>query len=204
VRAGVSNGRTLGSIPMSESVTSYCTLLLVLLSLPAFLFPSAVRADHEGFFRNTEYNEGEFGDYVTQSFHTTDVTAPILNVNKPFTQCDDGSYIFITPRGEKAPSHPFILDHSGAMIWSAAQHYGQIYNFQVQRYRDEDYLCFWAGNDAVGGHGVGKIYMVSGVGGEGAGAPWTQTLTCRSMTSITNSTAPSLPATAWERISIPS
>lgn len=31
----------------------------------------------------------------------------------------------------------------------------------VQEYRGEPYLTFWAGNDAVGGHGVGTYYMVN-------------------------------------------
>lgn len=30
----------------------------------------------------------------------------------------------------------------------------------VQKYKDSNYLTFWAGNDAVGGHGAGAYYMV--------------------------------------------
>ncbi|KAI7711914.1 hypothetical protein KC353_g8643, partial [Hortaea werneckii] len=32
-------------------------------------------------------------------------------------------------------------------------------NFAVQEYKGEPYLTFWAGNDAVGGHGAGTYYM---------------------------------------------
>ena len=49
----------------------------------------------------------------------------------------------------------------GAMIWGNDHRYGEVYNFQVQMYKGEPYLTFWAGDDSVGGHGEGKYYMVS-------------------------------------------
>lgn len=30
----------------------------------------------------------------------------------------------------------------------------------MQHYKDEAFLTFWAGNDAVGGHGIGEYYML--------------------------------------------
>ncbi|GAB7366524.1 hypothetical protein MBLNU230_g8514t1 [Neophaeotheca triangularis] len=53
-----------------------------------------------------------------------------------------------------------MLDSSGTLIWTPTHHYGEIYNFQVQQYKGKPYLTFWAGNDAVGGHGEGDIYML--------------------------------------------
>jgi hypothetical protein len=50
--------------------------------------------------------------------------------------------------------------YSGDFIWASQHHYGQVYNFQVQQYKGEPYLTFWAGNDAVDGHGAGHYYMV--------------------------------------------
>lgn len=47
------------------------------------------------------------------------------------------------------------------MIWGPDHRYGEVYNFQVQMYKGEPYLTFWAGDDSVGGHGEGKYYMVS-------------------------------------------
>jgi hypothetical protein len=35
-----------------------------------------------------------------------------------------------------------------------------MYNLQAQEYKGNKYITFWAGNDAVGGHGAGKYYMV--------------------------------------------
>lgn len=57
---------------------------------------------------------------------------------------------------ERNGSHP----RSGTLIWTTNQYYGQVYNLQVQEYKGKKYLTFWAGNDSVGGHGVGKYYMV--------------------------------------------
>ncbi|KAF2765508.1 hypothetical protein EJ03DRAFT_330895 [Teratosphaeria nubilosa] len=127
--------------------------LSFLVSLP-FSF-----ADHEGFYQNEDYNAGKFGWYVRQGFKTTTVTAPVLNVNTPFTECDDGSLLFIAPRGEKAEPRPYILDPSGALIWTPKERFGQVYNIQVQHYKGEPYVCFWGGDDSIGGHGEGQIYM---------------------------------------------
>lgn len=49
---------------------------------------------------------------------------------------------------------------SGDFVWTTDHSYGQVYNFQVQMYLGEPYLTFWAGDDAVDGHGSGSYYMV--------------------------------------------
>lgn len=38
--------------------------------------------------------------------------------------------------------------------------YGETFGLGVQRYRGEEYLTFWRGDDSVGGHGEGWYYMV--------------------------------------------
>ncbi len=45
-------------------------------------------------------------------------------------------------------------------MWGPDHHYGEVYNFQVQTYKGEPVLIFWAGDDSIGGHGEGKYYMV--------------------------------------------
>jgi hypothetical protein len=122
---------------------------------------SACFADHEGFFQSADYNAGAFGEYVTQEYKSSDVRSPILNVMKPFTECQNGDseYIFIAPRGFKAHPDPYILDAAGALVWTPDQEYGQVYNHQVVQYKGQSYLAFWGGNDAVGGHGVGKVFL---------------------------------------------
>jgi hypothetical protein len=48
----------------------------------------------------------------------------------------------------------------GSLVWGPDHHYGEVYNFQVQTYKGEPVLIFWAGDDSIGGHGEGKYYMV--------------------------------------------
>lgn len=67
-------------------------------------------ADEVAFFESTKYNNGDYGRYVTQSFRSSEAIAPRLNFMKPFTNCDDGSYIFVAPRGDAASPTPYILD----------------------------------------------------------------------------------------------
>ena len=55
----------------------------------------------EVFFSDASYNKGLYGQYVTQSFKSSNITAPRLNMQKSFTNCDDGSYLFLTPRGDQ-------------------------------------------------------------------------------------------------------
>lgn len=78
--------------------------------------------------------------------------------------CTDGGYYFITPRGWKVSDPgPMILDGNGTLIWT--DHFsnkfgGQAYDLRVQKYKGEDYLTFWLGDDRVRGHGAGHYYMV--------------------------------------------
>ncbi|KAK5121600.1 hypothetical protein LTR85_004772 [Meristemomyces frigidus] len=65
----------------------------------------------------------------------------------------------MAPRGSVAQPRPMILDAAGNPVWVAEHHYGNVYNLMVQEYRGEPYLTFWAGNDAVGGHGEGSYFM---------------------------------------------
>lgn len=109
---------------------------------------------------DAEYNDGSYGPYVTQSYRSSDVNSPRLNFMKPFTSCDDGSFLFVAPRGGKANSTPYILDARGHLIWTADHHYGEVYNFQAQLYKGQQYLTFFAGDDTIRGHGAGRYYMI--------------------------------------------
>ncbi|KAK1814756.1 hypothetical protein LTR12_010892 [Friedmanniomyces endolithicus] len=128
---------------------------LAFLGLPSFLL-----AHEEALYRSEEYNAGKHGDYVEQHFVSTNVTAPRLNFMRPYGTCDDGSYLFIAPRGEKTQSSVCILDASGSLVWTSNDYHGQAYNLQVQEYHGESYLTFWAGDNSVGGHGVGQYFML--------------------------------------------
>lgn len=50
--------------------------------------------------------------------------------------------------------------NSGSLIWTPGPEFGQVYNFQVETYRDQQYLTFWSGDNSVGGHGAGAYFMV--------------------------------------------
>ncbi|KAL3424072.1 secreted protein [Phlyctema vagabunda] len=66
----------------------------------------------------------------------------------------------ITPRGPRVQNPmAMILDAKGHLIWAKGD-YGQVYNLKVQKYKGNDYLTFWAGDDTVGGHGAGYYHML--------------------------------------------
>ncbi|CAK3921670.1 Hypothetical predicted protein [Lecanosticta acicola] len=113
----------------------------------------------EVFVQDALFNKGAYGLYVEQTFRSNNVTVPRLNMQQPFTYCDDGSYIFVTPRGEVVDEPlAVIYDASGSLVWTPSLDLGHFYNFQVQQYKGEYYLIFWAG-DPQGGHGNGSFYM---------------------------------------------
>ncbi|KAK5175890.1 uncharacterized protein LTR77_001030 [Saxophila tyrrhenica] len=117
-----------------------------------------------------EYDEaidnGTYGYYPTRRYVTApDVKAPETNFLQWSPQCDDGLLYFITPRGYSLPRPgPMILDRRGELVW--AHHFenkfgGQAYDLMVQRYKGEDYLTFWLGDDRVRGHGAGSYYLLN-------------------------------------------
>lgn len=76
------------------------------------------RADEKMFLQNNKYNAGEYGKYVTQSFKTSPIQPPRFNFMQPFTDCDDGSLLFIAPRGEVAYSSFYIMDAEYERDWT--------------------------------------------------------------------------------------
>lgn len=102
--------------PAMETFTSFSWLFLLLssllLSIEAEAFPPMLRTSKasatpwkeqplgEALIQDADYNDGAYGRYVTQTFKSANVTVPRLNMDKSFTECDDGSYLFVTPRGE--------------------------------------------------------------------------------------------------------
>lgn len=157
-------GFAIASVHYASGVNSPIDLQMRLVSLIALLALVAIpcQADQAPFYADSKYNDAEYGFYVTQTFKSSpQVTGvPVVNFMEPFTRCDDGSYLLITPRGKVAESTPMILDVNGSLVWAATKKYGQVYNLQVQSYKGQEYLTFWAGDDTVGGHGVGTHYML--------------------------------------------
>lgn len=157
-------GFAIASVHYASGDNSPVHLQMRLVPLIALLALVAIpcQADQAPFYADSKYNDAEYGFYVTQTFKSSpQVTGvPVVNFMEPFTRCDDGSYLLITPRGKMAESTPMILDVNGSLVWAATKKYGQVYNLQVQSYKGQEYLTFWAGDDTVGGHGVGTHYML--------------------------------------------
>ncbi|KAH6673390.1 ASST-domain-containing protein [Halenospora varia] len=133
--------------------------LSILLCLALQVFQK-VSADEDFFINDVGYDDGTYGDYPQHIYKSTDVTSPKLNVLQSSPECSNDLYTMITQRGwSVSQARATILDSDGHLVWTVTG-YDQIYNLMVQEYKGEQYLTFWAGNDAVGGHGAGYYYML--------------------------------------------
>jgi hypothetical protein len=135
-----------------------------LVSLLLVAAARAIWADQTPFVHNKAFDEGEYGDFVDEQYKSVpDISAPRPNIYEHVPgACDgsDGLLVMVTLRGWAVPRPgPSILDGRGRLVWTDPN-YVQPYNLQVQTYRGEQFLTFWAGNDGVKGHGAGFYYMV--------------------------------------------
>lgn len=133
--------------------------------LSVFLFfvlsVSRCHCDKDVYHNDQAFYAAGYGVYPIQTYQSTDIVSPHLNVEQSSPGCDSSLYTLLTPRGPLT-SEPtaVILDQDGHLIWTTSWEGQQIYNLMVQEYQGEIYLTFWAGNDAVGGHGAGSYFMV--------------------------------------------
>jgi len=127
----------------------------------AIISPILVLAEAPAFINDYGYDREAHGRHPLQVFRSTDLVAPRFNILKSSPSCDDSLYTFLTPRGPST-NEPLAAayDHEGHLVWATPWQKQQLYNLMVQEYKGEKYLTFWAGNDAVGGHGAGFYYMV--------------------------------------------
>lgn len=125
------------------------------------LISRVARADLPIFTSSKEFDKGDYGRYVAQQYHSTSLLGPRPNMFDVAGSCgDDGLLVMMTLRGwavEQAA--PMIIDGRARLVWTGPA-YVQPYNLQVQTYRGEQFLTFWAGDDGVKGHGSGFYYMV--------------------------------------------
>lgn len=71
------------------------------------------RADQQPYYQDARFNDGEYGRYVMQEFKTRpEMVPPRINFMQPFNrpECDDGSYLFIAPRGNVPNASFYIMD----------------------------------------------------------------------------------------------
>lgn len=132
-----------------------------LICLISFSWISACLGDDQVFIQDERYNRGDYGHFPHQTFFSREgIESPRPNFMKPFTNCDDGSYLFVSLRGNVADAKPYMLDATGSLVWTVDHRIGEVYNLQVQEYQGKPYITYWAGDDTVGGHGAGRYYML--------------------------------------------
>ncbi|EDP51097.1 conserved hypothetical protein [Aspergillus fumigatus A1163] len=118
-----------------------------------------VQADRGPYFQSSRFEDGDLGQWPTETYRSSALMGPILNYVESNPQCKDGQYTLIAPRGMAVRNPgPMIIDQDGHLVWT--KHYGQTYNVNVYRYKGQDYLTFWVGNDGIVGHGDGTYYML--------------------------------------------
>lgn len=104
------------------------------------------------------YDLGLHGFGPSQSFVSFDEESRIVEISPPGAQCDP-RYTFLAPRGDSVPHEgPMILDARGELVWMK-HNWGTTQDFKVQRYKGQDYVTFWQG-DEEDAHGRGAWYMV--------------------------------------------
>lgn len=91
-----------------------------------------------------------------QSFRSSDIIAPMLQVNSwDKKQTDDSSYIFIGGTYGNKKAAPMILSGKDLSLIYADQQYNQVYTSSVQTFNGTKYLTFWegpSGNSSADGH----------------------------------------------------
>ncbi|KAJ8064325.1 hypothetical protein OCU04_006670 [Sclerotinia nivalis] len=134
--------------------------ILSLFSLLTLLLPILTVAEIGPFYGDDAFDAGSYGSYPIHTYMSTDVVSPRLNMLRSSTLCRNYLYWVLSPRGRSiSDPGPMILDSAGNLIWTKGG-YDQVYNLQVQDFLGEKYLTFWAGTDAVQGHGAGSYYML--------------------------------------------
>ncbi|KAF9891481.1 hypothetical protein FE257_003948 [Aspergillus nanangensis] len=120
----------------------------------------SVQADYGPYIQSSAYDEGEFGNWPTESYRSSALIGPSLNYIEYSPACNDGQYTLIAPRGGGVPHPgPMIIDQDGHLVWT--KYYpGQTYNLNIYTFKGQDYLTFWAGDDSIVGHGDGTYYLL--------------------------------------------
>lgn len=137
-------------VGLASAVVVFLSISYILSPLLLWLSPS---------LNPTLYDWGAYGACPLQSFVTTDLVAPRVNTRRTHPDCGRG-LVLLTINGDSAgPKGPAILDARNELVWKS-QGYGSATNLQVQHYKGQNYLTFWAGRK-VGTKGTGMYYMVS-------------------------------------------
>ncbi|KAI8633607.1 Arylsulfotransferase-domain-containing protein [Xylariaceae sp. FL1651] len=105
-----------------------------------------VLADLGPYFRSISYEHAGHGKWPQQSYHSSNITGPILNIQRHEDGCDNGQYILLSVIGSEVNSAgPMILDEHGNLLWTSP--YGKNWGLDVQMLDGQPYLtfCAWPG-----------------------------------------------------------
>jgi len=80
-----------------------CTIWALLLTI--------TKADKPSYVQDVGFMAGDYGTYPVHKFKTSNIEPPRFNFEAPFSSCDDGSYIFFSPRGNVVSATFYIYDH---------------------------------------------------------------------------------------------
>ncbi|KPM41185.1 hypothetical protein AK830_g5346 [Neonectria ditissima] len=122
--------------------------------VPSFLLPAAylmaaglVSADEPFFSDVRSFNEGQMGRFPNQTFHSTDIIAPLFQVNT-FDRdlVDDAGFIFLTVELD-GKGGPIIVSAKDLSLVYADLNYSRSFDARAQELDGTNYLTFIEGGD---------------------------------------------------------
>lgn len=122
----------------------------VLLPILAWIHPS---------LKTPFYDLAIYGVYPERNYVSFDIPSPQPNLVQWNERCDSGQ-VLVTLNGPsiRHPG-PSIYDAHGDLLWTTEK-YGTVLNMRMQRYKEQNFLTFWAGEKA-GTMGQGRYYMLN-------------------------------------------
>ncbi|KAJ5090972.1 hypothetical protein N7532_009656 [Penicillium argentinense] len=104
------------------------------------------------------YDMGWYGFGPSRTYVSFHEQSPVIEISPAGAQCDQ-RYTFLAPRGDSVVHPgPMILDAQGELVWMK-DNWGTTQDFHVQRYKGQDYVTYWQG-DEEDGYGHGSWYML--------------------------------------------
>ena len=124
--------------------------LQIVLPSVAWLFPQ---------FKTAFFDLGVYGAFRYNTYVSFNLTSPRFTTPFWDDQCDDGSYVLLTPKGGSVPhAGPVIVDTRGNLVWMSNK-FNDSMNLNVQAFNGENYLTMWAGSKH-GSQGRGMYHLL--------------------------------------------
>lgn len=142
-------------VSFSFSLLPSSSSIIIMRSVLLF---AALSAPWAAAFSFNAYDLGFHGIYPRQHFHSVDLEPPAPKITKWDSRCDSGN-LLLTPRGPsvQGPARgPVMLDARGNLIWMDNHKFHQTLNFNVQKFKGQDYLTFWTKTKKSKKHGHAK------------------------------------------------